>query len=530
MKAPLHLHSHSQQKQLLHYFFPTCKLRRSFHHLLLVVMVYAVMLSNCSTRHAVSAFSFTSSSSLVSFSTRLRSNHVAPFTKFFHSSLKRSFHSLQKPSTLSSSSSSPLYTKTSTSLHFKFLNKHFSDRPYHDPNEDKSPTGPVFPSFNGVAYSLPSFPSIITTPDLKKGQRIVTFGDVHGDIHALVNFLVTAQIMDPDSNPVHPVWSGGDTICVQTGDILDRGDDELACLRLLTDLARQAEDAGGALLMCFGNHEALNSVGLFHYANPGGNTEFERFLGQHIDDDWKNEKWRLQFAGNQPARWAAFEPGGLLASDLLAHMKVAVVLGRTVFVHAGLKKEHIEEYGSIENMNKEAIKWISQKQHDNNNNLGTYTSVEQVIEAAESRAKAHSSTMPTCLGGGIGSHSPVWMRDYSQPHDRPPSSPVAQQMIDETLDTISATLSDNPKCKVERMVMGHTPQMHINAALQGKAWRIDVGASKGVMDGHPEVLEIIHGGEDEADQITVLTMKGSEMFRIAEKDRRLLEVNPLDFM
>jgi hypothetical protein len=33
---------------------------------------------------------------------------------------------------------------------------------------------------------------------------------------------------------------------------------------------------------------------------------------------------------------------------------------------------------------------------------------------------------------------------------------------------------------MKRMVMGHTPQSHINAALKGKAWRIDMGASKGV--------------------------------------------------
>jgi hypothetical protein len=33
---------------------------------------------------------------------------------------------------------------------------------------------------------------------------------------------------------------------------------------------------------------------------------------------------------------------------------------------------------------------------------------------------------------------------------------------------------------MKRMVMGHTPQTQINAALKGKAWRIDMGASKGV--------------------------------------------------
>lgn len=75
-------------------------------------------------------------------------------------------------------------------------------------------------------YTLaPPAADVIT--DLEPGRRIVTFGDVHGDIDALRNFLVTAQIMDENSSVDEPVWSGGNTICVQCGDILDRGDDEL---------------------------------------------------------------------------------------------------------------------------------------------------------------------------------------------------------------------------------------------------------------------------------------------------------------
>jgi hypothetical protein len=35
-------------------------------------------------------------------------------------------------------------------------------------------------------------------------------------------------------------WIGGDTICIQLGDILDRGHHELACLELLARLSQQA--------------------------------------------------------------------------------------------------------------------------------------------------------------------------------------------------------------------------------------------------------------------------------------------------
>lgn len=67
------------------------------------------------------------------------------------------------------------------------------------------------------------------------------------------------------------------------------------------------------------------------------------------------------------------------------------------------------------------------------------------------------------------------------------------------------------------MVMGHTPQHKINSALGGKAWRIDVGASKGVMGGIPEVLEIVHmGGENDQDIVNILTVDGG---RIEGKNR-----------
>ncbi|KAL3780859.1 hypothetical protein HJC23_001592 [Cyclotella cryptica] len=71
------------------------------------------------------------------------------------------------------------------------------------------------------------------------------------------------------------------------------------------------------------------------------------------------------------------------------------------------------------------------------------------------------------------------------------------------------------------MVMGHTPQNRINSALGGRAWRIDVGASAGVMGGTPEVLEIIHeGGEDGEDLVSVLTVDGR---RIEGRERAVVD-------
>jgi hypothetical protein len=67
--------------------------------------------------------------------------------------------------------------------------------------------------------------------------------------------------------------------------------------------------------------------------------------------------------------------------------------------------------------------------HGDNNNWGEYNTVEEVISAAQNRAKIASRTMPECLGGGVGASSPVWMRDYRQPTDKEPKTPKARAMI-----------------------------------------------------------------------------------------------------
>jgi len=347
--------------------------------------------------------------------------------------------------------------------------------------------------------------------NISPGQRIVSFGDVHGDLSALQKFLRVAKVIDCKSTPENPIWIGGDTICVQCGDILDRGEEELACMRLLSSLSKQAHDAGGSLICLLGNHEIKNALGSFEYTLHDGNIEFDSVFGSHLNNSLgKDERWRIQFANNEPSRWAVCEPGlGILSQVFFANMKVAVVVGNTAFVHAGLTKSHIITYGGITGLNSAAKDWILKVHHNEVNNHGHYKSVEEVIASAQNRMKSAMSTLPHCIGGDIGSQSPVWMRDYSRPCDKDPTNLQAQSMIDDVLSEIG--------CK--RLIMGHTPQIQINAALQGKAWRIDVGASKGVKNGTPEVLEIVHG--DEEDSIHILTMKNE---RIPSFERHVLDI------
>jgi hypothetical protein len=187
---------------------------------------------------------------------------------------------------------------------------------------------------------------------LRDKQRLVCIGDVHGDIKCLKEFLKISKCYNQEQNR----WIGGDTILVQCGDVLDRGNTELACFSLLSRLSRQAEQEGGRVILLWGNHEALNAAGLFHYTT--GDSEYEQAVGLSLDNSLRTNRWRLQFAGNQPARWASYEPGGLLSDPLLANMKVAVQVGKTVCVHAGLKKEHLDKWGGLAGINKMAHDYI----------------------------------------------------------------------------------------------------------------------------------------------------------------------------
>jgi len=365
------------------------------------------------------------------------------------------------------------------------------------PDENTSPLS-TFTSIQ-QQYKLPAVPDII---QLKENQRLVCVGDVHGDINALKRFLTVAKVFDGNR------WTGGNTILVQCGDVLDRGAEELECFSLLTSLSKQAAEQEGSLICLWGNHEALNAAGLFQYTE--GDKEYEEQIGHALDISSLNTKlWRIQFGGNQPSRWASYEPGGLLALPLMAHLKVAVQVGKTVCVHAGLTQHHLDMYGGLKGMNDIARKWIEEAHHRQNNNLGDYDSVEDVIKDANNRAKRAASSMPNCLGGGSGESSPVWMRTYSYPPNMPPrNSEKTQAILDEVLTTLDA----------DRIVMGHTVQNQINAVLRGKAWRIDVGASRGVSSGTPEVLEVIKQ-PDGKEIVSILTQ--SE--KIPKEEREISE-------
>lgn len=272
-----------------------------------------------------------------------------------------------------------------------------------------------------------------TTAPPADATRIVAIGDVHGDLASTREALALAGAVDADGN-----WAGGDLVVVQLGDQTDRGDDELEILEWFDTLADQAEAAGGAFHALLGNHEVMNVQLDLRYVTPGG---LEDFADTPIPGD---DPAFAEIAPPFRGRVAAFRPGGPWARRLAEH-PIALQLGDTVFVHAGLEPEFAAM--GIDAINDAVAAWMRG-------------------EAPE----------PAVIRG---EDTPIWSRDYSL----------------ETDDDDCAALAESLRLlDAERMVVGHTVQREgITSACDGRVWRVDVGLAD-YYGGPTEVLEIV--GDD----------------------------------
>ena len=260
-------------------------------------------------------------------------------------------------------------------------------------------------------------------------RRLVAIGDLHGDLAATKAALRAATAIDAQDH-----WSGGDLVVVQTGDVLDRGDDEQAIYDLLFRLEDEAKAAGGALVLLLGNHELMNAAGDFRYVTPGAMTDFDDVPGLAV------ERW-AQAPEPLRKRLAALGPGGVYAKKLAAHNVVAII-GDTVFSHAGVLAAWATQ---VDEVNRSSRCWLDGQ---------TGQEPPPVLTSDD---------------------SPVWTRAVG-------GDPADCKLVASALAALGVT----------RMVVGHTVQPSINAACDGSVWRIDVGLAK-VYGGPIEVLELVPG-------------------------------------
>ncbi len=293
----------------------------------------------------------------------------------------------------------------------------------------------------------PASPSLELPTRFPAPARLVALGDVHGDLQATQRALRLAGAIDAQDR-----WRGGALVVVQTGDQLDRGDDEQAILDLFERLREEAAAAGGAFHALNGNHEFMNAAGDLRYVTPGGFSDFADVEGLGLDAPSLSK-----LPAEARPRAAALAPGGPYAR-LLARRNTVVLVGSTVFAHGGVLPRHVPSgVADLERLNADVRAWLR-------GGGGAATVRDQVMDPE-----------------GV-----VWTRVYAR------DDAEACALLAQALSRLS----------VERMVVGHTVQKSgITSACDQRVWRIDVGMAAHY-GGQVQVLEI------RGDEVAALSAEG----------------------
>jgi hypothetical protein len=295
---------------------------------------------------------------------------------------------------------------------------------------DRAPPPREQPRASGQASSAlqpPAAPDRIAVPD-----RLVAIGDLHGDLAAARRALRLAGAIDAEDE-----WVGGNLVLVQTGDQIDRGNDEPEVLALFDALSDKAKAKGGAVISLSGNHEIMNVQGDFRYVTEEGFADFASYASSARDP-----ALIARVAPGVRGRAAAFLPGGPIA-EKLAERPLTAIVGDSLFVHGGVLPSHTS-YG-LQRANQQTRAWM----------LGQVARMPPILD---------------------GDDAPVWTRAFADPE--PPAR---------ACDALGKVLGE---LGVARMVVGHTVQKDgIRSGCGERVWRIDVGLAQHY-GGRLAVLEV----------------------------------------
>ena len=279
----------------------------------------------------------------------------------------------------------------------------------------------------------------ITPPTILPAvNRIIAIGDIHGDLEVFYRSLEIAKIAKKDQfGEFHWNANPPDTVVVQIGDMVDRGGREVT-------IGDEASERHIFALADKLHKEALKFGGGFYCLL--GNHEIMNVLG---DLRYTTPMSRDDF-GSSMDRLDAFKPGGPIARYFACSRNVVMKIGDFIFVHGGLLPQHTKF--SLEDINRIMREYL----------LGNMSS-QKYFDELYLREK------------GI-----LWSRELAG-------------------DNVDCSLLDKPfkTYQVKNMVIGHTVQTEgINQTCNGKVWRIDIGASKGLGSvNSPQVLEIMHNSK-----------------------------------
>jgi hypothetical protein len=327
----------------------------------------------------------------------------------------------------------------------------------------------------GYASAEPQAPASI--------HRIVAVGDLHGDFAAWRAIAQAAGLTDSRGR-----WTGGKTVLVQAGDMVDRGPDGLKIIEDLMRLQREAGRTHGRVVVLVGNHEAMNMTGDLRYVSAPDFAAYADSKSERLRQrTYEANKVQIEAAYRQKnpamtseaikAAWlaatlpgalehqAAWSPTGRIGRWVVGNPAVALIDGN-LFLHGGIGPAYA--HITLDEINR------------------------QVAAALAARAKAPEAIINDPAG-------PLWYRGLvmresetravpgaeasEAPTPSTPPLPSVAEQLDEVLAAFGA----------KRMVIGHTPSLSGIAVLEGgRLVQIDTGISS-AFGGKLTYLEILDG-------------------------------------
>jgi hypothetical protein len=336
--------------------------------------------------------------------------------------------------------------------------------------------------------------------------RIVAVGDVHGDLNAFVGILRASGLIDAHQN-----WSGGKSIFVQVGDVLDRGAKGRQLMDLLMKLETQAGKSGGRVYPLLGNHEVMN---LMHDLRYVPEDEYKNFADAHsqkkLDDAYEsykqfliakaerlkqpkpefNELDRVEWMKSHPPGFMehldAFGPNGKYGKWLRGHSAV-LELDHTVFVHGGISPQAATM--TVQLLNDKISQEIQifdriQKTLVDQKIILPFFTFDEILSAAseELQIRGQDETLEAITDISnwlsVSPEGPLWFRGYSRWSDEE----IATQLPPVLL-----------AYHAQHIVVGHTvqPNGKIRTRLDQGAIMIDTGMNSAFFPGgQASALEI----------------------------------------
>lgn len=166
----------------------------------------------------------------------------------------------------------------------------------------------------------------------RQPEKVFITSDPHGNIDCFVSILKARKIMDD-----HYHWNFGKNHLVIIGDVFDRGNDVVPIFWLIYKLEQEAAEAGGKVSYLLGNHEEMVLRGNLKYVKEKY-IKLSEELGTPYNTLW-NENSEL-------GHW-------------LRTRNTVQVIGKNLFVHAGLSPQFLEKHLSIPAVNDTVSKYLS---------------------------------------------------------------------------------------------------------------------------------------------------------------------------